>query len=141
MNLNQILERANESNFMTIATMGKEGRAQAVTVEFAIHGDKVVFDSFINSRKYTNIVNDGHVALVIMPDHHTSIDIEGRAAVLLGGNDLAQAQEEYLAKIPEACKWANSPGVAFFAVTIDWARCTDVSVSPWKIDIYELEAK
>jgi len=137
MNLNQILERANESKFMTIATIGLHGGAQAVTVGFATHGDTIVFSSSVDSRKYANIQNDGRVALVIMPDHHTSIDIEGSAAVLADSYELTQAKDDYLAKNPEVSKRADSPDVAFFAVTIDWARCTDVSVSPWKIDTYE----
>jgi len=108
----------------------------AVTVEFGIYGDKVVFDTFNNSRKYANIQSDDRVALVMMPDEDSSIDIEGRAWLVVG-DELHAAQEAYFEKVPDARKWANLPNVSFFVVTIDWARCTDVSVSPWKIDVVE----
>lgn len=135
MSFNEILAAANQVNFMTIATMSENATPQAATVEFGLCGDVIIFDTFRNSRKFTNIQNDNHVALVMMPSEDISIDIEGRAE-LLEGEELINAQEAYFEKVPKARKWANLPNVAFFAVTIGWARCTDVSVSPWKVDIY-----
>lgn len=137
MNLEQILLKANNAKFMTIATLGGNGKPQAVTVEFGIYGDKIIFDTFRNSRKFTNIQRDSHVALVMMPNEDVSIDIEGSAEILDDSPELSAAQEAYFEKIPEARKWAGLPNVAFFAVKVDWARCTDVSVSPWKIDTVE----
>lgn len=137
MTLQNILNTANTAKFMTIATVGENGAPQAVTVEFGLYGDKIVFDTFRNSRKFANIQRDNHVALVMMPNEDVSIDIEGRAEILDGSAELSAAQEAYFEKVPEARKWANLPNVAFFAVKVDWARCTDVSVSPWKIDTVE----
>ena len=137
MNLQELLKRANEAKFMTIATVGESGKPQAVTVEFGLYGERIVFDTFRNSRKFANIQRDNHVALVMMPNEDVSIDIEGSAEILDSSPELSSAQEAYFEKIPEARKWAGSPNVAFFEVKVDWARCTDVSVSPWKIDTVE----
>lgn len=134
MKLKEILERANKAKFMTISTVGEHGAPNAVTVEFGMYGDKIVFDTFNNSRKYANIQKDDRVALVMMPSEDISIDIEGHAH-LVAEDELVAVQEAYFEKVPEARKWADLPNVTFFVVSVDWARCTDVSVSPWKIDI------
>lgn len=134
MQLKEVLELANAAKFMTISTIGEGGRPNAVTVEFGLYGEKIVFDTFNNSRKFANMQKDDRVALVIMPNEDTSVDIEGQAE-LLKGEELVAAQEAYFVKIPEARKWANLPNVSFFVVSVGWARCTDVSVSPWKIDV------
>lgn len=136
MSLEEILAAANEVNFATIATIGETGAPQAVTVEFGLCGDKIIFDTFKDSRKFANIAKDNRVALVMMPGEDVSIDVEGRAE-LLEGEALTNAQEAYFEKVPKARKWANLPNVVFFAVTVEWARCTDVSVSPWKVAIYQ----
>lgn len=134
MQLKEILELANAARFMTISTTGEGGSPNAATVEFGLYGHKIVFDTFNNSRKYANIQRDNRVALVMMPDMDSSIDMEGRAEPI-GDEELHAAQEAYFEKVPEARKWANLPNVVFFVVSVDWARCTDVSVSPWKIDV------
>lgn len=74
MGLNEILDRANIAQFMTIATVSEKGGPQAVTVEFGLYGDKIIFDTFNDSRKYTNILRDNRVALVMMPNEDVSID-------------------------------------------------------------------
>ncbi len=139
MKLPEILSLADTAHFASIASICETGSPQATTVEFGIWNDKIVFDTFIKSRKFENITNNNHVALVMMPNIDASIDIEGRAEIL-SGDDLIKAQKAYFAKIPQARQWANQPNVAFFAVTIDWARLTDVDKKPWQIEIYKSDS-
>lgn len=132
------LDQCDVSSFMTLVTLGLEQQPQSTTVEFCVWNNMLIFDTFKDTRKYRNIQHDGRVAVTVMPNKDTSIDIEGTATEL-SGEDLERAKECYFKKIPAAEKWGNNEDIEYFAISISWSRLTDVSSWPWKVEIVDYE--
>ena len=106
-----------------LATLTDGLRPQAALVGFAVTPDlEIVFDTVRTSRKYSNLIANPQVALVIGWKNETSIQYEGVASELRAGEGEIY-KEVYYAVFPDgrqrAADWA---GLTHFVVRPSWMR-------------------
>lgn len=119
-------------NLVAISTFGEEYPEVAI-VEFANDGLEIIIDMYDSSRKYANIRRNPKVALAIGWDENVTLQYEGEAEQLRG-DELQACQQKYIEKIPEAAKWATTPGIVYFVIKPKWIRLTDLNQHPWHVE-------
>ncbi len=128
----KLIHFLDKHNLAALATFGEEYPEVAI-VEFANDDLEIIIDTHDVSRKYANIRRNPKVSLAIGWDDDITIQYEGVAEELRGG-ELQACQQTYIDKIPQAAKWARTPGVAFFLIKPTWIRLTDLNQHPWKVE-------
>lgn len=109
------------------------GIPQAAVVEFGETPDlEIIFDTFTTSRKYKNLERNPIVAVVIGWDKNITVQYEGKALELEGG-ELEKCKAIYFAKNPRAKKWENKKNNVYFKIIPVWARYSDLNTDPWEI--------
>ncbi len=106
-----------------LATLADGPRPEAALVGFAATPDlEIVFDTVRTSRKYSNLIANPRVALVIGWKNETTIQYEGIASEL-GAAEGADLKEAYYAVYPDgrqrAAEW---PNITHFVVRPSWIR-------------------
>lgn len=130
----EIFSFIKQHDLMLLAT--SEGdQPQAAVVEFGEIEYKhlIIFDTLKTSRKYQNLKTNPKVAAVIGWDDSITVQLEGNADEL-SGNDLVEAKAAYFDKNPRARKWENRENITYFAIKINWMRCSDLNQDPWVIE-------
>lgn len=122
---------------MTISSVDSAGQPQAALVGFG-ETDKfqLIFGTSNGSRKYSNLIKNPNVAVVIGWDGPRTVQYEGTARELTGA-ETAKYADGYYAKNPSARKYKDLADQSYFLVDPKWLRYTDLSSEPW--DIVELE--
>lgn len=116
-----------------IATINPKAKPEAAVIEYGeTEKLELIFDTFIASRKYNNIMGNPNVAFVIGWDENITIQYEGVASEL-SGNELERCKGVYFAKNPRAKKWEGREGMSYFKITPKWIRYSDLNKSPWEI--------
>ncbi len=105
-----------------LATLTDGFRPQAALVGFAVTPDlDIVFDTVRTSRKYSNLIANPKVAMVIGWKNETTIQYEGYARELGPADDLYR--EAYYTVYPDgrqrAAEWQ---GLTHFVVRPSWIR-------------------
>ncbi len=98
----------------TLATTGSisiEDRPESALVGIAVTPDlEIIFDTVSSSRKYTNILHNPHVALVIGREDETTLQYEGIASEVTG-HDSEKYRETYFKAFPDGRQRATTwPG-------------------------------
>ena len=131
-----ILDFIKKHKLAVLATVGETAPESSV-LEFGETDDlKIILDLFTSSRKYKNMKVNPNVSLVIGWDENITIQYEGIADEL-SGEEKNKYQNEYWKKNPEAKRWADQKGIAYFKVTPKWIRYSDLNSHPW--EIFEVE--
>lgn len=118
---------------MVLATANKENNPEAAVLEYGITDDlEIIFDTFIDSRKYRNIQYNNNVSLVIGWDEDVTVQYEGQAFELKG-SDQGKYKRTYFRQNPRAKKWEKKEGISYFKVTPKWIRYSDLTKSPWEV--------
>ncbi len=131
-----ILDFIKKNKLAVLATVG-EAAPESSVLEFGETDDlKIILDLFTSSRKYKNMKVNPNVSLVIGWDENITIQYEGIAEEL-SGEEKNKYQNEYWKKNPEAKRWADQKGIAYFKVTPKWIRYSDLNSHPW--EIFEVE--
>ena len=120
----------HQHTLAVIATFGEDYPESAV-IEFGSDGLDLVFDTKSHSRKYDNLLRNPHVSLVIGWDSGKTLQYEGVAALVTGG-ECQRLQGLYFAKNPSAKARQQEEGTVYFKVTPKWLRLSDFSVDPWQ---------
>ena len=123
----KILDFMRMHNHCVISTIGPEGYPQSALVGFSQNdGLELIIGTTSDSRKYKNIVQSPHVAIVIgFGEDKTSIQYEGTAS-LLEGEEKGQRLEAHYRKLPAALKHNDSPTQVYFKIQPLWVRYTDI---------------
>lgn len=132
-----ILEFLQSHPMATISTVAPgSSQPESALIAFT-QTDKleIVFETFVNTRKWHNLQKNPHVALVIGWDtkHHLTLQYEGVA------NPIADNEAEahialFLAKdTPCTEKFLHDPRVRLFKITPTWIRHSDYTVKPARI--------
>ena len=141
MSRRELLNFIRRHSLAVVATTSETGVAQGAVVEFGSSDDlEVIFDTFRSSRKYENLKREQRCSFVIGWDGDRTLQYEG-IATELDGADLQRYQSIYFDQVPEAAKFAEDPGVAFFRVVPTWIRLTDLSVTPWLIEEHTVHSE
>jgi general stress protein 26 len=131
-----IFELMNRHNLMVVSSQNETGSPQSAVVEFLLKHDFVVYFATVRSfRKYQNLTSNPRVSLVIGGADEVTVQYEGTATEVTP-EEIPDDQKSRLA--PHVRKGFDPPvveksSVAYFKITPQWIRYTDVSNLPWKI--------
>ncbi len=106
-----------------ISTLSKDNKPGAALVGFAVSADlEIVFDTVKTSRKYSNLLQNPAVAVVIGWDNETTVQYEGIATELTG-TDADYYKEIYFEVYPDgrerAVTWQH---IVHFKISPKWIR-------------------
>ena len=118
-----IYSKLQQHRLAVLATVEEGGRPQAALVGFAVTPDlEIVFDTVRTSRKFSNLIANPRVALVIGWKNETTIQYEGIVRELGEGEGM-EYKEVYYAVYPDgrqrAVEW---PGLTHFVIRPSWIR-------------------
>lgn len=138
MKLSELLSFIKQQNLATVATVDANAAPEAAVVEFGELDDlTIIIDMLTSSRKYKNLQANKQVAVVIGWDDDITVQMNATATEL-SGEDLENAKLAYFAKNERAKKWADHPGIAYFALKPYWIKYSDVGQHPWVIQEFDL---
>jgi pyridoxine/pyridoxamine 5'-phosphate oxidase len=123
-----VLNLLKKEPHAVIATVDESGNPESALIGFGQTDELLLIIGTSNlSRKYKNIKNNPHVAVVIggWKDHIT-LQYEGKA-VELSGEEKEALSEIYLMKVPESRKYKLLPDQCYFKIIPKWIRCTGYS--------------
>lgn len=121
---------------MIVATVNSKGYPEAAFVGFAEASDlSLIFGTNSTSRKYQNIQQNKHVAIVFGGEKGITVQYEGEVSVL-GGETLVNYKKIYFTKTPESQKYENNLHQVYFKVEPTWLRYTDFTKE--EAEIFEL---
>ena len=128
----KILDVMDAHKLAVISTVAFD-KPEAALIGFK-HTDnlELMFGTFVSFRKYNNIKNNPHVAFVIGWQDSKTVQYEGRAEELKGG-ELEEYKEKYLNKFPSARKYLTNSEERFFKVTPSWIRYTSLADQPEEV--------
>lgn len=123
-----VLEQLKKELHAVMATVDDQGNPEAALIGFAQTDDLTLIIGTSNkSRKYSNLMHNNNVALVIGGwKEHITVQYEG-IAVEVSGEEKDLLSQIYLTKIPEVKKYAQRPEQKFFKILPRWIRCTGYS--------------
>jgi general stress protein 26 len=133
---NTILAFLKTQHLGTVATVHVLGeKPEAATVGFAeTEALEIIFGTFNDSRKYTNLEHNKHVAFVFA-EKNISVQYEG-VAHLLEGEEADEAKAMFIKKNPRAARVLNDSRERLIKITPTWIRYTDANVEP--VTIFEV---
>ena len=113
----------------TIATIKPGGtQPESALIAFAeTEALEIIFETFVNTRKWHNLQQNPHVALVIGWDtkRHLTLQYEGEASPV-PESDIEACRNLLLAKdTPCAETFLNDPRVRLFKIRPTWIRYSD----------------
>lgn len=107
-------------DFCVISSVNNEGRSQSAFVAFSHQGLDVFVGTSAKSRKYSNIITDPHVSIVIA-DEDAEIQYEGIARVVSDEDRLA-IEDRHCAKLPGSAKYRDDPDEVYLHIRPTWIR-------------------
>lgn len=124
-----------------LATVTKERKPEAASMAFSeTESLEIIFQTPNTTRKYQNLKNNPHVAIVVGWDieEYDTLQYEGIA------RELAEDERDYYSKThvsknPFSRKFIDIPGNKFFLVTPIWIRYTGLKTEPNKVIELELD--
>ncbi len=128
----QLKKFIHQHTLAVIATFGEQYPESAV-IEFGDVGLQLIFDADSASRKFQNIMRTPKASFVIGWQANKTVQYEGEAS-MLKGEESEHYKQLYFAKTPDAQKWEYEEDIAYFKVTPEWIRYTDLAVEPWLIE-------
>ncbi len=124
---NRLFNYIHSRRYAVEATVNSAIRPEAAVIGIAVTSAlALVFDTKKTSRKYRNILQNPHLALVIGWDDETTIQYEG-IAVELTGEKLVEAKKIYFAKFPDGIEREKWPEIVYLMVVPRWIRFSDFS--------------
>ena len=113
-----------------IATCSADGKPANALVAYAEKdGHMLIFCTDASTRKYANLQKNSQVAIVINGVQPTTLQYEGEATELAGG-EAEEHNEILLQKHPDTAMFVLQPTSRTFLVKPRWARFTDFSCMP-----------
>lgn len=134
----EILTFIKSKSLMVVSSIAADGSVQSALVGFGeTDSFQLIFGTSNASRKYSNILHNPRVAVVIGWDGPKTVQYEGVAREL-SGQEADEYSELYFAKNPRARRqYEERDDNRYFLIEPMWVRLTDLSVEPW--DVVELK--
>lgn len=128
-----VLEFIKKQELAVIATVNVEGKPEDAVIGFGQTDDfELIFGTYNSSRKYKNLKNNPQAALVIGWDENITVQYEGIASELTGG-EKDKYTKIYFAKNPSAEEYSDHPDERYFKIVPKWIRYADLNKAPWEI--------
>ena len=138
--LSKIVQILDENEFGVVATNSISNKSPESAVVAISHTPdlKLIFGTFKQSRKYTNIISNPHLSVVIGWDNNKkqTMQIEG-IAELVALEKRTEIENIHCAKNPSSEKFRNNLNQQYFLITPKWIRYSNFSTNPQ--EIWELE--
>lgn len=116
-----------------VSTVHADGSPESALVAFSESPDlEIVFGTFSDSRKFTNILRDPRVALTIGTDEQ-ALQMEGTARVASDA-EVERCTAQHIRKNPSSSKYAHDPKQRYIIVKPTWLRYTDYGTEPDTIE-------
>ena len=126
---------------MVVSTSDKNGNPEAALVGFAVADDlSLVFGTNRKTRKFINIQNNPHTAIVFGSDEGITVQYEGIVSVLIA-QELEKYKKIYFEKSPGARKYEEDVDQVYLKVKPKWIRYTNYTVAPAEIFEMNLDTK
>lgn len=134
-NNKKILDFIKKQKLAVISTINKESNPQSGVIAFAETDHlELIFGTFNNTRKYTNLLSHPHVSFVIGWNEEEKITIQYEGiAKEVKDQELEKCREIHLHKNPASKKYAFHPLQRFFLVKPMWIRYSNLSSNPEEI--------
>ena len=124
MNDKDVLYRYLQQNkHMALATVTATGRPEVATVEYLLDGEDLLMSTYVQYRKYQNLLSDGHIAAVITTGHEKTLQLEGIASEL-ENEAVAEAKSKLLNFEPDFAAYFDE-NTRFFQIRLTWMRLRD----------------
>src|SRR5262249_23489437 len=134
MNVREVYEFMNGQMLGVLSTARKDGRPEAALMGFAVTPElEIVFDTVRSSRKYPILRENPHVAWVVGCTTEVTVQYEGEARELEGG-ELGGYEENYIWKVPDGAGRESWPGIRYFVVRPKWVRYCDYNPGTRRIE-------
>lgn len=131
-----ILEFLKKHTLAVIATSHADGSPEAAVIDFSVRDNlEIVFDTFKETRKYSNLQRQSKVAFVVGWDRNVTVQYEGDG-IEVSAPEVEEYQKEHIAKVPFEKQFIER-GARMFKVVPRWIRYSDFSKEP--SDFVELE--
>lgn len=113
-----------------LGTIGDGNVPQSALVGIAVTDNlEIIFDTVKSSRKYHNLINRPACSLVIGWTEEQTVQYEGYANELSGG-EMQHCQQIYFHTWPECRTHLSWPGIVYFVVRPRWIRYSDFQEEP-----------
>lgn len=105
-----------------IATVGQDARPESALVGFS-HTEELelIIGTSIKSRKYANLRENPHVAIVI-GDEKGEVQYEGDIEILPNGEYRNMVETAHIKKLPGAAEYREDPNQVYMKVRPTWIR-------------------
>lgn len=115
-----------------VATVNEKGNPAAALIALTEVGNlELFFGTYNTSRKYKNIRNNPHVAIVFGNDVDEAITVQYEGiAEELSGTELEPYRELHIKKNPRSKKHASKPEQRWFKVKPTWIRYSNLASNP-----------
>jgi uncharacterized pyridoxamine 5'-phosphate oxidase family protein len=124
-----IFEFLSKHTLAVIATCHRNGAPEAATIDFSVRDNlEVVFSTFKETRKFTNLAERPGIALVVGWDDNITVQYEGEA-VRVPEADTEQYQEAFLNSVPAEREFIER-GALLFKARPRWIRYSDFNKDP-----------
>jgi uncharacterized pyridoxamine 5'-phosphate oxidase family protein len=128
-----IYDFLNARTLAVLSTVNDSGVPEAAVIGFGQNEKlEVIFGTDRASRKYSNMITNPKVALVIGWENGETVQYEGLSREL-EVDEISFVKDTYWAKSPQAEVQYKNPGQRYFIVTPLWIRHTDLKTKPWTI--------
>ena len=129
----KILDFLKSQTICVVATIdAQNNKPESAVVAFSETKNlEIIFGTFIDTRKFKNLLNNPNIAFTIGWEDIT-IQYEGIARLAEGAVE-EDLRNIHLAKNPASKKYAFHENQKFFKITPKWIRYSDFSFDPEKI--------
>lgn len=125
-----LVDFVRRSGAAVIASNSGTGYPESAYVHVAANDSgRIILGTNALSRKFTNIVSDPRVSMVIVNNGAEEVQLEGEAAAV-DETRVAAAVEVLTAQHPDATETSDPENLRFLEVTVRWASHTDARGVP-----------
>lgn len=122
----------------SVATVNAKGLPEAALMTFAIYDENsliLVLSTRTNTRKWTNLKINPHVALVFGSGFkEATVQLEGTAELIDNPEATKIYEDVYFAQNPETLQFKGLPELGFIKIKPTWARYTNYTINPPDIE-------
>lgn len=124
-----ILEFLRKHSLAVIATCHPTGAPEAATIDFAVRDNlEIVFSTFKETRKFSNLAARPDVAFVVGWDDNITVQFEGEAR-RVPAEDVERYLIAFLDMVPAEKEFIER-GAVLFKATPRWIRYSDFNKEP-----------
>jgi len=121
--------------YAVLSTVTAERTPHSALVGIAVTTDlEIVFDTVKTSRKYKNLTANPAAAFVVGCSGDATLQYEGLAVELTGGEELERCKAVYFTKFPDGPTRQSWPGICYFVLKPKWIRFNDYGETPAMIE-------